>query len=626
MFFNQLPTQQQTIDHQFSPAKTNNSHSINQAFQHLDDTNDLHSIRSTSSSSSDLNADLISLSSTLSPAASLSIQLIDPKNPAQHRTVQLFQTDHHIALEESQEFLHNLLSPPFDNDLDQPQVRFEYQNILNCTLTSLDSIKQYDPSSSASQSVDWFELAALTSTHSTRGHKIVLKGFLTEPTKLDRAKEWVEEVMKRSYDKLGVPRNRSLHVIVNPYGGSGQGQKIWSSIVEPILSASTATFTVNFTTHPGHATQIGQAIDLNQIDVVVCVSGDGIVHELINGLGRRQDAGLALRKLSLASIPAGSGNALSANHLGPQDARNTILAALTVLKGKSAPLDLCSVTQLPDPVAETQTNVEPVRTLSFLSTAFGLMADLDVGTESWRWMGETRFILGYLLGALRNRQQRVRLDLQVVEDDKEKMESQWYARRIIRSSSEPFTTSIDHQHHALPELRFGDVRSIIKPGPDGHSPDGWYTIEDDITSIYAGTLPFMAADLLEFPVKLPGDGSIDVIVHRSPNAYRTLKCVQGAAQGSMFGNNDCRYFKTRAFRLTPLQPKPKVNKEAQDNDDSDSLMKNKEKSFIVVDGEEMPYRSIQVELHDGLAKVLCLNSDGLGTIGVPGRYLKKSDI
>lgn len=40
--------------------------------------------------------------------------------------------------------------------------------------------------------------------------------------------------------------------------------------------------------------------------------------------------------------------------------------------------------------------------LSFLTQAAGLMADLDLGTEHLRWMGDGRFILGYLQGGKQN--------------------------------------------------------------------------------------------------------------------------------------------------------------------------------------------------------------------------------
>lgn len=49
-------------------------------------------------------------------------------------------------------------------------------------------------------------------------------------------------------------------------------------------------------------------------------------------------------------------------------------------------LDICSIIQ------------GEKRSFSFLSQAIGLMADIDLGTEKLRWMGDGRFILGYLRG------------------------------------------------------------------------------------------------------------------------------------------------------------------------------------------------------------------------------------
>lgn len=38
------------------------------------------------------------------------------------------------------------------------------------------------------------------------------------------------------------------------------------------------------------------------------------------------------------------------------------------------------------------------RVFSFMSQCIGLMADLDLGTEHLRWMGDTRFAVGFLRG------------------------------------------------------------------------------------------------------------------------------------------------------------------------------------------------------------------------------------
>lgn len=39
-----------------------------------------------------------------------------------------------------------------------------------------------------------------------------------------------------------------------------------------------------------------------------------------------------------------------------------------------------------------------IRSISFMSQALGLMADLDIGTEHLRWMGDARFMVGFLYG------------------------------------------------------------------------------------------------------------------------------------------------------------------------------------------------------------------------------------
>jgi diacylglycerol kinase family enzyme len=36
------------------------------------------------------------------------------------------------------------------------------------------------------------------------------------------------------------------------------------------------------------------------------------------------------------------------------------------------------------------------RSISFMSQTSGLMADLDIGTENLRWMGDARFVFGFI--------------------------------------------------------------------------------------------------------------------------------------------------------------------------------------------------------------------------------------
>jgi len=56
---------------------------------------------------------------------------------------------------------------------------------------------------------------------------------------------------------------------------------------------------------------------LDDYDAVVAVSGDGTLHELINGFAQHKEPRKAL-KIPVAPIPAGSGNATSLNLLGAE--------------------------------------------------------------------------------------------------------------------------------------------------------------------------------------------------------------------------------------------------------------------------------------------------------------------
>ena len=70
------------------------------------------------------------------------------------------------------------------------------------------------------------------------------------------------------------------------------------------------------TTHKRHAYEIARDLDLSRnYDAVVTVSGDGIIHEVLNGFAHHDNPGKAL-SIPIAPIPTGSGNGLALNLLG----------------------------------------------------------------------------------------------------------------------------------------------------------------------------------------------------------------------------------------------------------------------------------------------------------------------
>lgn len=69
------------------------------------------------------------------------------------------------------------------------------------------------------------------------------------------------------------------------------------------------------TTHSKHAQELARAMPLDKYDAVVTMSGDGLVHEVLNGFAEHREPIRALRT-PIAPIPTGSGNGLSLNLLG----------------------------------------------------------------------------------------------------------------------------------------------------------------------------------------------------------------------------------------------------------------------------------------------------------------------
>lgn len=193
---------------------------------------------------------------------------------------------------------------------------------------------------------------------------------------------------------------------------------------DKILRAAKCAIDAQPTQHANYAFEIGASINPDDYDAVVLVSGDGLPYEFINGVkSRGKDAQKVLEALPVAQIGAGTSNALACNVLGPSNASNTAeaclgefcssrdfsmrllanypvhqllsrvsslsllrrptLISILPLSGQPTPIPLCKIQQ------ESRTFY------SFLSQAFGLLADADVGSDAFRWAGRNRVYVAY---------------------------------------------------------------------------------------------------------------------------------------------------------------------------------------------------------------------------------------
>lgn len=98
---------------------------------------------------------------------------------------------------------------------------------------------------------------------------------------------YLGKIPKNKY--LEIPAKiTSLLILINPFSCAGRALKNWEYIKE-ILVHFYLDFEVKETQFAGHAKDMMQNSDLSMYTGVVTVSGDGLIHEVINGLMNRND-------------------------------------------------------------------------------------------------------------------------------------------------------------------------------------------------------------------------------------------------------------------------------------------------------------------------------------------------
>ena len=131
-------------------------------------------------------------------------------------------------------------------------------------------------------------------------------------------------------------------------------------------------------------------MNLKEYRGIIAVSGDGLLHEIINGLMDRPDWEIAVKK-PIFQLPGGSANALACcvSYLTNEIYRETDLdyfstsMTFNLIKSTPKPLDLIKL-QL--------SNDQTVH--SFLSLEWAFIADLDLESEKFRFLGDLRFTVG----------------------------------------------------------------------------------------------------------------------------------------------------------------------------------------------------------------------------------------
>lgn len=322
---------------------------------------------------------------------------------------------------------------------------------------------------------------------------------------------------------------RHLEIIINPVSGKKQALEIFEQ-VRPLFDRSFVTYRVTLTLNREDTSKLTQNLDLAQVDSLVIVGGDGTIHDAIAGLMSRPDWERAIQ-LPLGIIPGGTGNGLSKSLLAlAQESYTPLNAAFLIAKGQIQALDLAKV---------RQNNTEYY---SLLSLAWGLISDVDIESEKFKFLGALRFDL-YALWLI-------------------------LCRRTYRGK----ISFIPHD----------DCNHL--PPPHSDRQGAWYVIEDEFIFIWGMNVPWAAHDMNVTPYAQLNDGSIDILMMRQGTSrLEILQALLRCGKGEHLDLPHLEYYKARALRLEPLT----------------------NQGLIVVDGELVDYTPIEIEVIPSLARINC---------------------
>lgn len=250
------------------------------------------------------------------------------------------------------------------------------------------------------------------------------------------------------------------------------------------------------------------------------------------------------------------------------------------------------------------------RLFSFLSLAWGFVADVDIESEKYRHVGAARFTVGTLVRLASLRVYKGKLAyLPATEDDGREralgnnttLLCNNQASSLARSRDSPCQNTFHNSCHSNNSLKARRTestpsRSATKAlaGPpdslllplDQPLPSNWVVVpEEDFVLMLAMYQSHLAEDLLAAPDSTLDDGVIHLFYVRAGISRAALLRLFLAMEKGLHLATNCQHLvhaKVRALRLEPYSPK----------------------GIITVDGEVVEYGPLQAEVHRGLARLI----------------------
>jgi len=329
---------------------------------------------------------------------------------------------------------------------------------------------------------------------------------------IESEKENIEQV-KAFIDTIKVvqKQRKPILVFVNPYSGTKKATKVWSD-VKYIIEHAQVDSEVIFTERANHARDLIKDINLDKYSGVISVSGDGLLHEILNGLAARDDWDDIRTQFPIGLAPGGSGNAVHCSlmfQLKEQFADEVTVAALNIASGVSHQADFIE--------CETRER----KFICIFGVAWGFIPEADIGSEVIRWMGPNRAYL-------------------------------WVAWRVI------FQRYYPGKVHYLEVTGDPDIDNapLKMPHVADPVPASWKTVSGQFLNVYACKQSWLDYVTLLVPDCKLDDGFIWLVITKGPiSRSEILTWLLNVESAGHLLLKQTTMVKVRAFRFEPDKAK-----------------------------------------------------------------------
>jgi hypothetical protein len=118
-------------------------------------------------------------------------------------------------------------------------------------------------------------------------------------------------------------------IVVDVKAGNGRGEQVWQTIVRPTLEKKKISYEFFRSKRPRHASFHieREIVSLSRIDAIIVVGDDRTLHDVVDGLLKRDDVLTTDELPPIGVVPSVRGNkdAIGVQWIDPQDAIDTIL-------------------------------------------------------------------------------------------------------------------------------------------------------------------------------------------------------------------------------------------------------------------------------------------------------------